>query len=284
MSYQDTYPIVKFQPTGEKTDLASVLKDDFPATDAIDWFWRNFVNDGVGFRESLVKPLIGDYDRIAENGRAWRHIEKQINNLSHNLTDNTAQLIPQYWDGKAAKTASDLVEKVWSPALMGMEVVAQSIAIGYEKFTEGLLRLARSIIKILEAIIKKITKLARRLLPGGFIAGLIEWIIEGFDKFPYMEEVEEIIDRINEAKKLLSIAHEIINMFKRYLNIAEHLWISIKHLTHVNSNTDLLTAAKEISRGARKADKAVGNSKKLLDKTKREYNKVLDKADEVTGE
>lgn len=279
-TYKHTYEYEAFTPSGQVTPVTSKMKDGFPLTDAIDWFWRNFVSeDGSGFRDMLVKPLIGDYDRIADNGRAWRHLETQISNFSANLTDNTDLLMDRYWSGKAATNYHNLIESVWEPALMLAETTAQFIAIGFEKFAAAIIKVAVSACNGIDAIVKAIAKLAKKASPWGAAVGLFEWIVSGFEDFPYWSEVNAIRDAIGRVEAMYRHVREMVGLFKKYLAAGEGFLSAAQRIPEINSSSDLFYIAKKVTTGTRAINRTNKEGEKMREEHKKEREKIIAKGE-----
>lgn len=278
-TYKDTYPYEPFTPSGETTPITSKLKDSFPLTDAIDWFWRNFVSeDGSGFRDALIKPLVGDYDKISQNGEAWRHVENQLSNFNANITDNTHVLLDGSWSGKAADSYGELIEQVWSPALLLAETTAQFIAIGFEKFTAAVISIAKKACEVLDAIVKAIAKLAKKASPWGAAVGVIEWILSGFEDFPYWDEVNVIRGAIEKIDTLHSQIREMVALFTKYLGAGEGFLNAAQRIPEIDSGSDLFYIGKKVATGTNAIKKANREGKELREQHKAEREKVLKKA------
>lgn len=256
-TYRHTYEYEGFTLTGEPIDLARELRDGYPLTDAIDWFWRNFVTeDGTGFRDQLIKPILGDYNKMAENGEAWRHVERQVSNFSANLTDNLNVLLNGHWQGKAATQYHDLVESVWEPALMIAETTAQFVAIGFEKLRDGIVMVAKAAAKAIDAIVKAIVSLAKKATPWGAAVGFIEWIFSGFDDFPYWTDVNNIRETIRRVDTMYQHVRDIVDLFKKYLSAADGFIEAAKKIPEINSGSDLFYIAKKVTTGTRSINRA----------------------------
>lgn len=284
-TYRDTYEYEAFSPKGEPTDLAHELRDGFPLTDAIDWFWRNFVSeDGTGFRDRLIMPIVGDYNKIAENGEAWRHVEKQIGNFSANLTDNLNVLLDQHWEGKSATHLHDLVESVWEPALMLAETTAQFVAVGFEKLKDGIVMVAKAAARAIDAIVRAIASLAKKATPWGAVVGVIEWIVSGFEDFPYWSDVNRIREAIAKIDTMYQQVRDIVDLFKKYLGAADGFIEAAKRIPEVNSSSDLFYIAKKITTGTRSINRANEEGRETRAKHKQERDEILRKGEESARE
>jgi len=277
-TYRHTYDYEPFTPDVEPIDVARELRDGFPLTDAIDWFWRNFVTeDGTGFRDQLIMPIVGDYNRIAENGAAWRHVEKQIGNFAANLTDNLDVLLDEHWQGKAATNYHNLVESVWEPALMVAETTGQFVAIGFEKLTDGVVMVAKAAARAIDAIVRAIASLAKKASPWGAAVGVIEWILSGFEDFPYWSDVNRIREAIARIDTMYQQVRDIVDLFKTYLVAADGFIEAAKRIPEINSSSDLFYIAKKVTTGTRAIDRTTKEARSTRERHKKERDEILNK-------
>lgn len=278
MPYSDTTPIESFRPTVAKTPLADKLDKHNFGMDELDWFWRNFISeDGQGLYSALVKPITGDFNRIAENGEAWQHCATQIQSLSRNLTDNTASLLSNHWTtGEASESYHQLVEITWVGALWISEELCTFIGKGFEKVSEWSVKLAQKAIDIVQTIVEAILKLAKKTVPVvGQIAGAVEWIVSGFEDFPYLSDVARIKELIEQVYNIHDKIEQIANTVRSYLNSCQGMMDAARAIPEINSSQDMIEITKTLGSGKQNMEE----QKESYEKQKKQLNNQMGELD-----
>lgn len=265
-TFSNTTEMSRFSPVGEKTPISDYLENGFPLTDAIDWFWRNFVSDdNLGLRDALIRPLVGDYDRIRENGNAWRHISEQFQFLSQNLTDNTATLHREYWTkGAGADAFRSQIETYWVGGLWMAEEVSNLIAEGFDKTAEWCIALAERASKLLDTIIKRIMKLSAKAVPGsGWVVGAVEWAASGFEEFPYWSDVQDILAMVTEVRNLHAAIQNVVDAISGYMGVTGQILSAVQRIPDINSTQDVIAIGTSIHEGTKQMKESKADYKQL---------------------
>lgn len=278
MPYSNTVEITGYAANVANKPLVDKLDKNHFGLDDIDWFWRNFMSDnGEGLYATLVEPITGDFNRIAENGNAWKHASNQFRDLSKNLTDNTATLISQHWThGESSAAYHQHIEIVWVGALWIGEELCTAIAKGFEKISEWSISLAEKAIEVLDRIIKAVSRLAGKAVPAvGQLAGAVEWIASGFQDFPYISDVNRIKSLIDQVYNIHEKIQQMAESVRGYLKACESILEAIKQVPEINSNQDMIEITKSLSTGREE----MKEEKKKLTRQKSQLDSQLDRID-----
>lgn len=252
MPYSDTVPIEGFTATVGTTPLAEKLKKDRFVLDEIDWFWRNFMSDdGKGLYGNLVEPITGDFNRIAENGEAWRHVSTQFQSLSKNLTDNTATLLTEHWTrGEASGAFHNYIEINWVGALFIAEQLSEYMGKGFDKISEWSIKLAEKAVELLSRVLQRILELSQKFVPVlGQAAGVFEWVMSGFKDFPYWSDVEDIIGIVQQIYSIHSKIEELAGTITGYLSACQSMLDAVSTIPEINSTQDVVQITKTMQGG-----------------------------------
>lgn len=251
MPYSDTVAIEGFTATVGTTPLADKLKKDHFLLDQIDWFWRNFIGDGKGLYDTLVLPITGDFNRIAENGEAWEHVAKQFQSLSKNLTDNTATLLSEHWTrGEASAAYHEYVEINWVGTLFIAETLSEYLAKGFAKISEWSIKLAEKAITLIDNVVDRILKLFGKSTPVvGQLVGLVEWVVSGFEDFPYWSDVAKIKSIIEQVFSIHETIENLANTIKGYVDASQSILDAIVSIPEINSTQDVIEITKTLKGG-----------------------------------
>lgn len=261
MQFKDTVEIKGFFPTVAKKPIAEQFEEDYFLLDEVDWFWRNFFSDeNKGLYATLVEPIAGDFNRIAENGEAWKHVADNFRAISANLTDNVHVVLRDSWSqGQAAEAFQSLVENIWSLALFVAEEMSDFMGAGFVSLSEGLVNLAEVVVKLLAKIVNKIKNLAARAISGlgGVIAKAVEWVATGFEKFPYWEDVREISAIVSQVLGIHKTVQKLTDVVKQYIKSFLQAFDAIKAIPDINSTQDGFSIIKDVRDGTSGMEKQV---------------------------
>lgn len=261
MPFSDTATIESYVPSGDRVPLAERLRGDHDAMNAVDWLWRNFLSDrGEGLYTTLVEPITGDFNRIAENGKAWGHISAQFQNLSKNLTDNTHTLLTQHWTrGSAADAYQGYVEINWVGALFVAEELSTWMGKGFDKLSEWSVNLAESAVNLLETIIERAIKLARKFVPAiGQACAAWDWITSGFEDFPYWSDAHAIIGMVDEVLTLHTRLQELVHALQAYFEAYRGVLDAVGTIPETNSTENVAEITKTVLGGKAEIEESKG--------------------------
>lgn len=244
----------------------------------IDWFWRNFIgDDSEGLYSTLVEPITGDFNRIAENGEAWEHCATQFQSLSRNLTDNTTNLVSNHWtSGEASESYHQFVEITWVGTLWIAEELCTFIGKGFAKVSEWSVKLAQKAIDIIQTIVEAILNLAKKTVPAlGQIVGAIEWVASGFEDFPYVSDVTRIKNLIEQVYNIHEKIKQMVGTIRSYLNACQGMLDAARAIPEINSSQDMIEITKTLGGG----QQDMKEQKEAYQKQKHQLNKQINDLD-----
>ncbi|MFC6091456.1 WXG100 family type VII secretion target [Saccharothrix lopnurensis] len=90
----------------------------------VNWIYEKVT--GENLVESLINPLLGDFEKIDENANAWDRVAKALDSVRHNVDAGVGQLSP-HWDGGAAQAFELRMSTMWVVAIEADSQVARII-------------------------------------------------------------------------------------------------------------------------------------------------------------
>ncbi|WP_216213085.1 hypothetical protein [Amycolatopsis aidingensis] len=210
--------------------------------------------------------------------------------MSKNLTDNTYKLLTEHWTrGEAADAYQGYVEINWVGALFIAEQLSDYMGKGFTKLSEWSIKLAEKAIDLLDKIVQKIVKLAGKAVSslGGVLAGLVNWVATGFEKFPYWSDVEEIVGLIHQVERLHVQIEELVAALGNYFKAYQGVFDAVKTIPEINSTQDVAEITKAMVGGKaeiKDKKKDLEEKKGQLDGKLSEIDKRLNPQDDTTGE
>ncbi len=126
--------------------------------------------------------------------------------------------------------------------------ICDYIAQGFEKVAEWSVKLAEKAIEVLEKIVELAVRLFGKSLPGvGQIAGAVEWIVTGFDDFPYWDDVTRIKNLVQQVFTIHNKIEELALTVQNYLEAAQGLVDAVGSIPQINSTDDVAQIAKSMT-------------------------------------
>jgi hypothetical protein len=229
--------------------------------DAINWVVRNFSKAlGLGdrdLRQIVIEPLSGDYNRVRANGEAWTDVGKMLDAILINLGDNAKRLVTSDWTGDAASAFLDHVDVIWAGGLYVASKCAGWLGQGYDRLAHIVLRIARKCARIFDDLIDKIVDVGKRFVPVvGQIAMVVEWVVSGFEDFPFWDDIWDIKRMIEDILTLQETIKDLVTATQNYVNGFEQAVAAMKSIPQIDSVDGAAAAAKEFREGREKMRQA----------------------------
>ena len=280
--FTDVKSVMEQPPEVATTKLSDVMEGSHWGTDAINWFYENFIStNGKGLYDELILPLTGDFNRINANGAAWKHAGEMFWNTSANLSENATKLTDDHWSqGKAAGSFHNHVEYAWTPVLLIARESCTWMGKGFEAIAKESIKAADKCAELLNRILTKITTLAlKRLNAYGFATSLanagVKWLMHGFKlegkDFPFWGDVIEIKDIIQAVLNLHETIKQMVEAIKKYFDGFKQVWNAASQIPDIDSTHKAIDVAQDFGSGY----KAMSEAEKEYKKSEKEYDKQL---------
>ena len=232
----------------------------------------------------LVRPMVGDYTKIANNGVAWSHAASQFDHIRKNLDHNSRVLTEQFWRaGPARDEFWNHIDKHWTPALLTAWHVADYIGKGFTKLSDCVRRVTVEVIGLIDELVDFLwNMIGKNLCKGWFVEGatrLFDWAMSGWDDFPYEREINQAKTMIQAIKNVHEKVRSLIDSMKRLINIAHQMMDAAGNIPDIaknGSNSQRYDAATEFGENANDAYMTW----KDIEKDSGELNKDLRSMDE----
>jgi hypothetical protein len=289
--FTDAKSVMEQPPEVETKKLSDVMEGEHWGTDAINWFYENFISsNGKGLYDELILPLTGDFNRINANGAAWKHAGEMFWNTSANLSANATKLVDDHWsDGKASKAFHNHVELAWTPVLLIARESCNWMGKGFEAIAKESIKAADKCAELLNRILTKITTLAiKRLNAYGFATSLanvgVKWFMHGFKlegkDFPFWGDVIEIKDIIQAVMHLHETIKQMVEAIKKYFDGFKQVMNAASQIPDIDSTHK----AVDVADGFRSGSKAMKDAQDEYKKSEKEYDKQLKDLDKKVNQ
>lgn len=284
--FTDAESVMEKPPTVENKKLSDVMEGEHWGTDAINWFYENFISpDGKGLYDKLILPLTGDFNRINANGAAWKHAGEMFWSTSANLSANATKLTDDHWsEGKAAGAFHNHVELAWTPVLLIARESCNWMGKGFEAIAKESIKAADKCAELLNRILTKITTLAiKRLNAYGFATSAanvgVKWLMHGFKlegkDFPFWGDVIEIKDIIKAVLNLHDTIKQMVEAIKKYFEGFKQVMNAVSKIPDIDSTHK----AVDVADGFRSGSKQMREAKDEYEKSEKNYDKQLSDLD-----
>lgn len=246
--------------------FADKIKEQGPQVEAVNWIWEKVT--GENLIESIIKPMTGDWAKIAADGKVWINAANAIEQISINLSDNVAKL-DSHWEGEAAEAFERHIDVVWAVALYAEAAVARLVARGFN-FVSDLSE------KLCQKALGLLTQLINRLI---FAAGLAFVPLGGWAAAAKLVwDAKFLYDAI---RFLVKLVEDVIRAAETLINTAMNIKNALAELPDVRSLSDAMKLGQEVirSKGAvKESAKEVGEGVTEAEET------VEDKRERIEGE
>lgn len=286
--YHNPTPVTAAAINPQPGDINAILKDDKRfAGQAVDWVVSNFGDmigcGDQGLYDYLVRPLAGDYARIKANGQAWADCGKMLATVQTNLVRTSTQLVTSDWTGKAATAFLSHVDVVFGAGMYAAEKGCDYVRKGFDKLSELSIKIAQKCVTILNIIIDKIVKLAAKCIPGfGQVWSIVEWVASGFDKAPYIGDVQDIVKLVQDVKNLHTTLTNLVNAVTNYFKGIEAMVQAVASIPEVDSTSKAADVAKQFNAGKDKAKKARADADKQAATAEQQLSQIAQPVDTAT--
>jgi hypothetical protein len=193
---------------GSAGDIQDLINDAGIEVMAVDWVFQQIA--GRSLVEAVIKPITGDFTKIAGNAEAWRTIAEAMKQFGEIMTEN-AGAVSEQWTGPASLAHEAYVDIGWRAGLAAEAGIAAAIAKGFDALADASKKLAAKALELLKKLIDKLIEIAvKACIP---VAG---WALEA----------TTVLDAI----QIFNMILEIIEMIKDNIEKVGDLWDSVKDI------------------------------------------------------
>ncbi|MFD9963170.1 hypothetical protein [Amycolatopsis sp. NPDC058986] len=216
----DVIALLEPPATDASGDIKALLADADIKVQAVDWVFQKIA--GHSLIDLVIKPITGDFTKIAADAEAWRTISDAMKQFSETMVRN-AEIVGEHWEGPSSTAHQAYVNVGWRVALMAEAGIAQAIGKGFDALADGSRKLAAKALDLLAKLIDTLIEIAAKACVP--IAG---WIAE--------------TTTIWRAFQLLSLILDVIEMIKDIISRVQQLWESIQNLgSQLKQIKDIIT-------------------------------------------
>jgi X-X-X-Leu-X-X-Gly heptad repeat protein len=189
-------------------DVKQLVEQAGWEVEAVDWAFKHVTGESIV--EKVIKPITGDFDKIAMNGQAWRNIANSMSAFSQEFHSNV-QIVRKDWDGNAAVQHETFVQAGWVAGLFAEGKVAQLIAKGFDMVAEMSKKLCAKALNLLKTLVDKLLEAVAEIwVPAaGWVAAATK-IWDAYQLFQQIMQIIEMVkDLVNRAKDLWHCVQDI---------------------------------------------------------------------------
>lgn len=270
------------------SDVNEILKDKGRwAGDAVDWVVSTF-GDILGFGDKglydyLVLPICGDFGRITANGEAWADCGRMIGIVGKNLVKTATTLVTSDWTGEAAKAFFKHVDVVLGAGLYVAVKGCGFMQKGFDKLAELSIKIARMCAELLDRIMEMILRLAAKAVPGlGQLFAFVEWVATGFDRTPYLADVEEIKALVQKVLGLHAAMTKLVESIQAYFKGLQAVVDAVAKIPEVDSISEAGVVVEDAKDGIQEAKKARADVDKRATEVDTQLGEVSNQVDVMT--
>ncbi|MEU0877652.1 hypothetical protein ABZ345_03555 [Lentzea sp. NPDC005914] len=218
----------------------------------VNWIYEKVT--GENLVESLINPLLGDFEKIDANANAWDQVAKALDSVRHNVGEGVNQLGP-HWNGKAAQGFERRMDTMWVIAIEADSQVARIIGNKFQSMAQTCRTACGLALTLLDMLVTKLME-AVILAPIPVVGwGKAVWVVY---------DCIQIVDRI---RKIILSIQQIIEGVKGMVDGIKAMGTALMKLKDVRDVNDALDVVDGVQDGKQKYDNgksAVGSGLKSI--------------------
>jgi uncharacterized protein YukE len=205
----------------------------------VNWVYEKAT--GENLVDTLIKPLLGDFEKIAENAAAWDNIAKALDAVRNNLNAGLGELEP-HWEGTAAQKFEQHIGVMWTVAIEADSQLARLIGDRFKNTSDTCRMMCGLALTLLDFLIGELMKLAIKaaLGPLGWATVVLE--------------IVKIIDIVDMIRKIIIHVQQIIEGVKAMVDGVVAMGTALMKIKDVNSVNDAMNVLDETQAGKEKFD------------------------------
>ncbi|WP_112276627.1 WXG100 family type VII secretion target [Lentzea terrae] len=154
----------------------------------VNWIYEKVT--GENLVESLINPLLGDFEKIDANANAWDQVAKALDAVRHNVGDGVGQLGP-HWNGKAAQGFERRMDTLWVIAIEADSQVARIIGNKFQSMANTCRTATGLALTLLDMLVTKLMEAAMTFFIPVVGWGRAVWMV--YDAIQIVDRIRKII-------------------------------------------------------------------------------------------
>ncbi|MET9631399.1 hypothetical protein ABZX92_28450 [Lentzea sp. NPDC006480] len=205
----------------------------------VNWIYEKVT--GENLVESLINPLLGDFEKIDANANAWDQVAKALDSVRHNVGEGVGQLNP-HWNGSAAQGFERRMDTMWVVAIEADSQVARIIGNKFQSMAQTCRTACGLALTLLDMLVTKLME-AVILAPIPVVGwGKAVWVVY---------DCIQIVDRI---RKIILSIQQIIEGVKGMVDGIKAMGTALMKLKDVRDVNDALDVVDGVQDGKQKYD------------------------------
>lgn len=205
----------------------------------VNWIYEKVT--GENLVESLINPLLGDFEKIDANAKAWDNVAKALDSVRHNVDAGVDQMNP-HWNGAAATAFERRMDTMWVVAIEADSQVARIIGDRFKSMANTCRKLTGLALSLLDYLCGKLME-AVILAPIPVVGwGKAVWVVY---------DCIQIVDRI---RKIIIAVQTLIEGVQGMINGIKAMGTALMKLKDVRDVGDLLDVVDGYQDGKEKFD------------------------------
>ncbi|MFS8098322.1 hypothetical protein LFM09_14400 [Lentzea alba] len=239
----------------------------------VNWIYEQVT--GENLLDALIKPLLGDFDKIDANSRAWDAVSKALDSVRHNVDAGVDQMNP-HWNGSAAQAFERRMDTMWVIAIEADSQVARIIGDKFKSMAAVCRKACGMALSLLDKLIGKLMEAIMTAYIPVVGWGRAVWMV--YDAVQIADAIRKIIQSIQtliegvkgmiDGIKAMGTA---LMKLKDVLDVGDLLDVVDGYQDGKEKFSDGATAAKEGAKGAVKGAWGLG---KATNKADGRYNQT----------
>ncbi|WP_158847249.1 WXG100 family type VII secretion target [Saccharothrix deserti] len=212
----------------------------------VNWIYEKVT--GENLLDALIKPLLGDFDKIDENANAWDRVAKALDSVRHNV-DAGAEQLSSHWDGEAAKAFETRMGTMWVVAIEADSQVARIIGNQFRSTAKTCRTACGLALTLLDMLVGKLME-----------AAMTAWIpVVGWGRAVWM--VYDAIQIVDAIRKIIIAIETLIEGVQGMIDGIVAMGTALSKLKDVRDVSDLLDVVDGYQDGKEKYDNGLAAAK-----------------------
>ncbi|XVV03675.1 WXG100 family type VII secretion target [Actinosynnema sp. CA-248983] len=212
----------------------------------VNWIYEKVT--GENLLDALIKPLLGDFEKIDENANAWDRTAKALDSVRHNVDAGVDQLNP-HWNGDAAQAFEARMKTMWALAIEADSQIARIIGNKFRSTANTCRKACGLALTLLDMLISKLLE-----------AAMTAWIpVVGWGRAVWM--VYDAIQIVDAIRKIILSIQTLIEGVQGMIDGIVAMGTALSKLKDVRDVNDLLDVVDGYQDGKEKFDNGMAAAK-----------------------
>ncbi|CRK60058.1 hypothetical protein [Alloactinosynnema sp. L-07] len=125
----------------------------------VNWIYEKVT--GENLVDALIKPLVGDFEKVDANAHAWGQVSKALDSVRRNVDGGADQLAP-HWTGDAADKFGLRLSGLWALAIEADSQVARIIGDKFKSTANTCRTAVMAALTLLDLLVGKLIEAAMK--------------------------------------------------------------------------------------------------------------------------